>query len=101
MKFKPELTIEQKTYLESEYKEYIKSKKFTDEERAALCAWVKEGNSVYDNQMMMDDETGHCVEFIEVWRSLNYIEKKIGGSTEEEYKRFALEYFGMNSDFID
>lgn len=101
MEFRADLTSEQKEYLEEEYKEYIKKNKFTAEEKAAIREWVKDGNSVYDNQIMITEEDGYPVEFIEVWRDLEYINKATKGMPPDEYRSFALEYFGMNTDFLN
>lgn len=51
-------------YLKREAAEYMKTMDLTQSERQELLAWVKDGNSVFENPWCLADERGRSMDYI-------------------------------------
>lgn len=60
-----------KDFLKNEVSGYLKTISVTQEERDELIAWVRGGNSVYDNPWLMADEQGRPLDYITAVREVN------------------------------
>lgn len=98
MKFNRHLPQEVKDYLEREYNDYVKTTPMTKKERRAVREWVKDGNSVYENDAGGWYDGGVPVEYLTVWRDEEYIRMHTKGMSSEETRRFALAYYGWDDD---
>ena len=82
-------------YLWDEYQEYITLKPMTAYERRLVQNWVKEGNSVYGcTQSRYYGESAYPMEFLEVYRSDQAIDKELQGKTPQERKAYLKDLLG-------
>ena len=98
MKFNKHISTELQEFLEAQYKEYIKKTPMTKKEQRALREWVKDGNSVYENDCGAWYDGGIPMEFLDVFREEEYIRQQTKGMDPEEARRFALSYFGWDDE---
>ena len=98
MKFNKYIDSETRELLETQYKEYIKRTPMTRKEQHALREWVKDGNSVYENPSGAWSDGQIPVEFLTVYREEEYLRQQTKGMTQDEARRFALNYYGWSDD---
>ena len=98
MKFNKYLPKERQKMLEKQYKEYIKNTPMTKKEQRAVCEWVKDGYSVYENPSGAWHEGQIPVEFLSVYRDEEYIRQHTKGMNPEETRKFALKYYGWSEE---
>lgn len=94
MKFNKYLPAWKRELLETQYKEYIRVTPMTKKEQRALREWVKDGNSVYENDGGAWNDGQIPVEFLTVYRDEEYIRQNTKGMSPEDSRKFALEYYG-------
>lgn len=82
---------ERQAYLLQELKEYADNTEMTKEEYKVLKDWVKDGNSVHENGSMACYEGGRPVDFLDVYREEEEIQKKLDSLTGEARKRYLCE----------
>jgi len=58
-------------FIKREATEFMKTIDMTPEERQDLLAWIRGGNSVYDNPWYMASEEGHPMDYISAVREVN------------------------------
>lgn len=68
MKFNKKLSVELQEILENQYRGYVANTPMTKNEKKALYEWVKEGNSVYENDKNAWYAGGVPVDFLHVYR---------------------------------
>lgn len=56
--------------LSHEASEHIKAAEATAEERLEILAWIKDGNSTYDNPWHMADDKGQPMDYISALRAV-------------------------------
>ena len=100
MKFNKHISAEHQEFLEAQYKEYIKKTPMTKKEQRALREWVKDGNSVYENDCSAWYDGGIPMEFLDVFREEEYIRQHTKGMNPEDARRFALAYYGWDDEPI-
>ena len=84
--------------LNKELKEYEKTTPMTEEERAVLREWVRQGNSVHQNGSMACYEGGVPMDFLDVYREEEEIRKALDSMTYEEGSKYLLEEYGIDRD---
>lgn len=89
-----------KRFLRQEFKEYEKTTPMTDDERAVLREWVKDGHSVHENGAMAVYEGGRPMDFLDVYRHDEEIRKALASMSYEEGSRYLLEEHGIDRDGI-
>lgn len=98
MKFNVNLPEKTRTFLEEQYKDYIKSTSMTNKEQRAVREWVKDGHSVYENSFGAWYDGGVPIEFLTIYRDEEYIRTHTKGMSPEEARRFAMNYYGWDDD---
>ena len=71
MQFKKDLSPELRKILLADLERYTSEVQMTEEEYTALCKWVREGNSPYDNRWYMSTESGHPLDFVKAMRVIS------------------------------
>lgn len=89
---------ERMAYLRKELKEYEKVTPMTDEERKAVRAWVKAGNSVHENDMLACYEGGYPMDYLDTYRDIVYISQATKDMSDEDARKFALAYYGWDDE---
>lgn len=98
MKFNVYLPKETRTFLEEQYKDYVKNTPMTKKEQRAVREWVKDGHSVYENSSSAWYDGGIPIEFLTIYRDEEYIRTHTKGMSPEEARRFAMNYYGWDDD---
>ena len=98
MKFNVYLPEETRTFLEDQYKSYIKNTPMTKKEQRAVREWVKDGHSVYENSSGAWYDGGVPIEFLTIYRDEEYIRTHTKRMSSEETRRFAMNYYGWDDD---
>ena len=68
MKYNKEVSSELRGILLADLERYTSEVRMTEEEYAALCMWVQEGNSPHDNGWYMSTEDGYPMDFVAAMR---------------------------------
>jgi hypothetical protein len=71
------ISREKRRFLKQELKEYEKIIPMTEEERTALHEWVAAGNSVHENGSMASYEGGRPMDFLDVYREEEEIQRAL------------------------
>lgn len=95
MKFNVYLPEETKTYLEQQYKEYLKIRPMTKKEQRAVREWVKDGNSVYENPAGIWQDGMVMMEYLDTYRDEEYIRQQTKGMSPEETRKYGTAYYGL------
>jgi len=81
------LDLELISALREELRRYlaaVEAGPLTEEEKADLCEWVADGNSVYDNPYYLCDDSGRPMSFIEGCRFAEWMREEYEDSFGKE-----------------
>ena len=62
-------TMTRKLLLRRKAAEYLKNNDMMPLERQELLAWIKDGNSVYDNPWLLYEEQGYLMDYLTAMRA--------------------------------
>ena len=89
---------ERRKFLRQELKKYEKCTPMTDEERSILHEWVRDGHSVHENPSMAVYEGGGPVDFLNVYREEEAINRALASMSDEERSQYLLDEYGIGQN---